>query len=266
MQLDDMILVSVDDHVCEPPDMWDGHLPATSGRTGRPRLVHKKDDTDVWVFEGQQIPNVGLNAVAGRPPEEYGMEPTALHQLRKGCYDVDARIDDMNVNGMLGSLCFPSVPGFVGELFGRSRSRRTASTSSPRSMTPRLQRLAHRHLVRGAPRAASSRWRSRLMWDPKLMADEVRRVARKGCHAITFPDTPGGLGYPSIHSDHWDPFWQACADEGTIVCIHIGSGHRDEPAGPAGAGRDHDLVDARSRSSAAPPSSYSATRCRSSPT
>ena len=23
MTMDDMILVSVDDHVCEPPDMWD---------------------------------------------------------------------------------------------------------------------------------------------------------------------------------------------------------------------------------------------------
>jgi hypothetical protein len=84
-----------------------------------PRLVTKEDGTNLWVFEGQQIPNVGLNAVAGRPPEEYGVEPTALSQLRPGCYDVDARIGDMNANGVLGSLCFPTVPGFVGELFGR---------------------------------------------------------------------------------------------------------------------------------------------------
>ena len=83
-----------------------------------PRLVRKQDGSDVWVFEGRQIPNVGLNAVAGRPPEEYGMEPTALEQLRPGCYDVDARVADMNANGVLGSLCFPTVPGFVGELFG----------------------------------------------------------------------------------------------------------------------------------------------------
>ena len=31
------------------------------------------------------------------------------------------------------------------------------------------------------------------------------------------------LGLPSLHSDHWDPVWQACSDEGTIVCMHIGS-------------------------------------------
>ena len=73
------------------------------------------------------------------------------------------------------------------------------------------------------------------IWDPEEMAREVRRVAQKGCHAITFADNPGGLGYPSLHSEHWDPFWKACADEGTVVCIHIGSGtgmNLQDPSAP----------------------------------
>ncbi|MEE8166703.1 MAG: amidohydrolase, partial [Myxococcota bacterium] len=118
MKMDDMILVSIDDHVCEPPDMWDQHVPA-KWKDRAPRMVRRSDGSDVWVFEGAQHPGVGLNAVAGRPREEYGMEPTSLDQMRKGCYDLDARIGDMNVNGVLGSMCFASVPGFVGELFGR---------------------------------------------------------------------------------------------------------------------------------------------------
>ncbi|MCH2170691.1 amidohydrolase [Myxococcota bacterium] len=221
MQMEDMILVSVDDHVCEPPNMWDNHVPA-SWKDRAPRLIHKDGDVDVWTFEGKQIPNVGLNAVAGRPADEYGMEPTSLKQLRKGCYDIDARIDDMNVNGMLGSLCFPSVPGFVGELF----AKQVKENNEVELATTMLRAYNDWHIDewcgtypgRFIPLALP------MMWDPQLMADEVRRVAKKGCYAITFPDTPGGLGYPSIHSDHWDPFWQACSDEGTIVCIHIGSG------------------------------------------
>jgi predicted TIM-barrel fold metal-dependent hydrolase len=55
------------------------------------------------------------------------------------------------------------------------------------------------------------------------MAEEVRRMAAKGCHAVTFSENPSKLGWPSFHSDHWDPFWAACADEGTVVCLHIGS-------------------------------------------
>ena len=55
------------------------------------------------------------------------------------------------------------------------------------------------------------------------MADEVRRVAKKGCHAVTFSENPAKLGWPHIFGDHWDPFFAACEDEGTVICLHIGS-------------------------------------------
>ena len=221
MKMDDMILVSVDDHVCEPPTMFDNHL-SEKWKGRAPQLQHKADGSDVWVFDGNQIPNVGLNAVAGRAPEEYGMEPTALSQLRKGCWDIDARIDDMNVNGVLGSLCFPAVPGFTGELFAR-HAKENKDGELARVMVQayndwHIDEWCGRYPGRFIPLAIP------MMWDPALMAAEVRRVAKKGCHAITFPDVPGGLGYPTLHSDHWDPFWKACEDEGTVVCIHIGSG------------------------------------------
>ncbi|MCU1344142.1 MAG: amidohydrolase 2, partial [Acidimicrobiia bacterium] len=60
-------------------------------------------------------------------------------------------------------------------------------------------------------------------WDPELMAAEVRRLAAKGCHSLTFSENPEKLGHPSLHSDHWDPFWKACVETGTVVCLHIGS-------------------------------------------
>jgi hypothetical protein len=56
------------------------------------------------------IPNVALNAVAGRPKEEYGLEPQGLDEIRAGCYNVDERIKDVNAGGILGSICFPSFP------------------------------------------------------------------------------------------------------------------------------------------------------------
>ena len=116
MQIDDMILVSVDDHVVEPPDLFEGRLPAKY-RDIAPHVVHEPDGTDVWHFLDFEIPNVGLNAVAGRPRDEYGIDPTSFEELRRGCYDVDARVLDMNANGLLGSLNFPSLPGFAGRLF-----------------------------------------------------------------------------------------------------------------------------------------------------
>ncbi|PQP55192.1 amidohydrolase, partial [Mycolicibacterium austroafricanum] len=58
-----------------------------------------------------------LNAVAGRPKEEYGLEPQGLDEIRPGCWQVDERVKDMNAGGILGSMCFPSFPGFAGRLF-----------------------------------------------------------------------------------------------------------------------------------------------------
>ena len=217
MKLEDMIMVSVDDHVCEPPDMWEGRL-SEKWKSRAPKLVHKDDGSDVWVFEGQQIPNVGLNAVAGRPLDEYGMEPTSLKQLRDGCYDIHARIGDMNANGMLGSICFPSVPGFAGDLFAAQDDKDLARAMVQGYNDWHIDGWCGEYPGRFIPLAIP------MIWDPVLLAEEVHRVAKKGCHAISFSDNPAAKGWPSLHSDHWDPFWKACCDEGTVVCMHIGSG------------------------------------------
>ncbi len=217
MRKEDLILVSVDDHVVEPPDMFDRHLPARY-RDRAPRVVHKQDGSDVWVFEGRQMPNIGLNAVAGRPREEYGVEPTAYDQLRPGCYDLGARVADMNANGVLGSMCFPSFPAFCGQVFHGAKDKELALAVLRAYNDWHVDEWCGGAPGRFIPLAIPP------IWDPELMAEEVRRVARKGCHAVSFSENPEKLGLPSLQRPHWDPFWSACADQGTIVCLHFGSG------------------------------------------
>jgi predicted TIM-barrel fold metal-dependent hydrolase len=216
MQAEDLVLVSVDDHVVEPPDLFEGRVPAKwKGR--EPRVVHKDDGTDVWSYEGNEIPNVGLNAVVGRPPEEYGIEPTSFEEMRPGCYDIDERVRDMNANGVLGSMCFPSFVQFCGQLFARTEDKDLAMAMLRAYNDWHVESWCGTHPGRFIPLSIPP------IWDPALMAEEVRRMAAKGCHAVTFSENPSKLGWPSFHSDHWDPFWAACADEGTVVCLHIGS-------------------------------------------
>ena len=215
--LDDLILVSVDDHVVEPADMFDKHLPAKH-RADAPRVVHKSDGSDVWVWRGQQIPNIGLNAVVGRPREEYGMEPTSFEQLRPGCYDIHERVRDMNANGVLASMCFPSFPSFTGNLFARCEDRELGLLMLRAYNDWHIDEWCGTYPGRFIPLSLPA------LWDPEVMADELRRVSRKGCHAVSFSENPEKLGFPSLHDPHWDPFWQAACDEGTVVCIHIGSG------------------------------------------
>ena len=172
----------------------------------------------MWAFEGVEVPNVGLNAVAGRPPEEYGFEPTAFDEIRRGAYDIHERVRDMNVNGMLGSMCFPSMTGFCGQLFSKTPDRDLGLRL--------LQGYNNWHIDEWCgtlPRPVHAAGDRRRSGTPQLMAAEVRRVSAKGCHAVTFSENPTKLGYPSFHTDHWDPFWQACEETGTVVCLHIGS-------------------------------------------
>ncbi|EUA39938.1 amidohydrolase 2 domain protein [Mycobacterium avium subsp. avium 2285 (R)] len=153
MNKEDMILISVDDHTVEPPDMFKNHLPKKY-LDDAPRLVHNPDGSDMWKFRDTVIPNVALNAVAGRPKEEYGIEPTGLDEIRPGCYNVDERVKDMNAGGILASICFPSFPASPG---GCSPPRTTTSRS--RWCRPTTTGTSTSGV--GPTRHASSRWRSR---------------------------------------------------------------------------------------------------------
>ncbi|MGE0388045.1 MAG: amidohydrolase family protein [Gammaproteobacteria bacterium] len=214
MRMQDMILVSVDDHIVEPPDMFRHHVPAKYADRA-PRMVKLEDGTDVWSFDGKIAPNVALNAVAGRHPEEYGLEPTTLAELRKGCYDVKARIDDMNAGGYLGSLNFPSFIGCQGHLFKNCADKDLALAILMAYNDWHIDEWCGAYPGRFIPCAVVP------LWDPQLAAAEVRRVNRKGCHAVSFLPNPTREGLPSIHTGHWDPYFAACAELGVVNCLHI---------------------------------------------
>ena len=143
--------------------MFDQHLPPQY-KSKAPRVVRKKDGSDVWVFQGEQIPNIGLNAVVGRPPEEYGMEPTSYEQLRPGTYDIHERIRDMNVNGVLASMCFPSFPSLCGEMFFRQPDKELARVVLQAYNDWHIDEWCGAYPGRFIPLALLP------LWDPQLMA------------------------------------------------------------------------------------------------
>ena len=216
MDVNDLIMVSVDDHLVEPPELFDEHMPAKF-KSQAPRVERREDGSDVWTFNGAVIPNVGLNAVAGRPKEEYGVEPTAFDEMRPGCYNVDERIKDMNAGGVLASMNFPSFPGFSARLFAAADDKELALATIRAYNDWHIDEWCGKYPGRFIPMALP------VLWDPQLAADEVRRVAAKGCHSLTFTENPAALGYPSFHDEHWDPLWKALVDENVVLSIHLGS-------------------------------------------
>jgi predicted TIM-barrel fold metal-dependent hydrolase len=216
MRADDLILISVDDHLVEPPHLFEGRLPKKYADDA-PRVVRTDDGADVWIFNGATIPNIGLNAVAGRPRSEYGIEPTAFDEMRPGCWDVDERIKDMNAGGVLASMCFPSFPGFAGRLFAGAADKELALAVLQAYNDWHIDEWCGSYPGRFIPLALPA------IWDPQVAATEVRRVAAKGAKSITFTENPHKLGQPSFHDPAWDPFWGALVETGLVLSIHLGS-------------------------------------------
>jgi predicted TIM-barrel fold metal-dependent hydrolase len=218
MNRDDMILISVDDHVIEPPDMFVGRLPKKY-EADAPHLVHREDGTDVWKFRDTVIPNSALNAIAGRPKEEYGLEPQGLDEIRPGCYDIHERIKDINAGGMLAQMNFPSFPGFAGRLFVTDDV--DFSLALVRAYNDwHVEEWCGTYPGRFIPMAIP------VIWDAELCAAEVRRNAARGVHSLTFSENPSVMGMPSFHDEFWNPLWEALVETNTVLSVHIGSSGR----------------------------------------
>ncbi len=211
-------VISVDDHIVEPPHTFDGRVPARFADRA-PRVVESADGRQTWVYDGKEFPNVGFNAVVGRPVNEYSFEPARFDEMRRGAWDITERIRDMDINGVYASLCFPSfLPGFCGHRLQLTTDDRDLAFAT-------VQAWNDWHIEEWAASRPDRIIPCQLPWllDPAVAADEVRRNAERGFKAVTFSEAPHLLGLPSLHSGYWDPVMAACEETGTVVNLHVGS-------------------------------------------
>jgi predicted TIM-barrel fold metal-dependent hydrolase len=231
-------IISVDDHVLEPPNVWQDRLPAKFKEIG-PRLVRRKvknmkfvggvfsyDEAgehedgiwcDWWLVEDLKWPLTRLSAAAGYPRDEVTVSPITMDDMRQGCWEPKARLADMDVNHVEASLSFPSFPRFCGQTFLERSDKELADLCVKAYNDWMFDEWCAGSNGRLIPLPIIQ------LWDADLAAAEVRRNAARGGHAVCFSEIPPFLGLPSVHSDSWDPFFAACAETETVVCMHIGS-------------------------------------------
>jgi predicted TIM-barrel fold metal-dependent hydrolase len=233
-------IISVDDHIMEPPNVWQDRLPAKFQEVG-PRLVRLKvaemkfvggvfsyreanegeDGTwcDWWMTEDLKYPLVRLMAAAGYPREEVTVTPITMDDMRKGCWDQKARLEDMDINHVEVSLSFPTFPRFCGQTFLERKDKELADLCVKAYNDWMFDEWCAGTDGRLVPLPIVQ------LWDAELAAAEVRRNADRGGHAVCFTEIPPFLGLPSVHDadGYWDPFFRACAETQSVVCMHIGS-------------------------------------------
>jgi predicted TIM-barrel fold metal-dependent hydrolase len=211
-------IVSVDDHVVEPPDIFDGRFPSRFEEE-RPRIVDTESGGQAWLWLDEVHPNIGINAVVGRPRSEMSIDPVRFEHMRRGAWDVDHRVKDMDIGGIWASVCFPSfLPGFVGQRLSLSPKDDDLALTAVRAYNDwHLEAWCGAHPDRFIPNQLP------YLRDPLVAAEEIRRNAARGFKSVTFSEAPHRLGLPSIHSGAWDPFLAACEETATVVSLHVGS-------------------------------------------
>jgi predicted TIM-barrel fold metal-dependent hydrolase len=245
-------IVSVDDHVVEPPHVWERWLPARWREAG-PRVERRGigamrhvgggayeqrfdpdgPPADCWVFEDVVYVHKRHVAAVGFERDDMTMAPITYDEMRPGCYDPKARVEDMELNWVEASLCFPTFPRFCGQTFTEAKDLDLGLACVRAYNDWMVEEWCGDSGGRLVPLVIVP------LWDAALAAAEVRRNAERGVHAVCFSEIPPHLGLPSIHSGAWDPFLAACAETRTTVNMHIGSSSRmpatsaDAPTGVA---------------------------------
>jgi hypothetical protein len=151
-------IISVDDHVVEPPHVWQTWLPQKWRERG-PKVVDKrwgsfrhlsgakydmKEDPEgewgsAWYYDDELIyvhkkfvaipqASTTLDDKGDIVFDRTQMTMTAItyDAMRKGCWDRDERVKDLALNYVDGSLPFPTFPRFCGQTFYEAKDKELA--------------------------------------------------------------------------------------------------------------------------------------------
>ena len=210
-------IISVDDHLMEPFDIFTSRLPDALAERA-PVIVEDERGLPFWRIDDAFFPITIANGASGRPLSEWYNAPQTLDDFRPGVSDVKARVRDMDINGVWASLCFPSFTwGFAGRRFSTMRDSEVGLACLRAYNDWVIEQWCGYDRARFIP--------CQVPWlrDPRVAATEILANAERGFRSVTFPETPERLGFPSIYSDEWDPFFRACEETSTVVNLHVGA-------------------------------------------
>ena len=239
-------IISVDDHVVEPPDLWTSRLPSKyadrcprverdsavfnfeGGVFSYEKGVKNGSPCDWWLYDDLIYPFPKLSAAVGF--ENLDVEPVTFDEIRPGSWKQADRLADMDANHVDVSICFPNVlPRFCGQTFLEREDKDLALLCVKAYNDWMIDEWCE-----GEGKGRLIPLTLIPLWDPVAAAEEVHRCANKGSFAVAFSENPYHLGLPSVHDENnfWDPFFTACQETETVICMHIGSSSKMPSTSP----------------------------------
>jgi predicted TIM-barrel fold metal-dependent hydrolase len=206
-------LISVDDHVQEPPDLWTSRMSAAKWGDRIPRL--ERNGSERWVIDGQVL-NSGQVARAGALMADRTVEPQRWDDVPQAAYVPAERLRAMDAAGVGYSVLFPTVAGLAGEAFGR--------LTDPELELACVQ--AYNDWLIEEWAAASDRFIPQCIvpiGPVDATVAEIRRAVGKGHRGVVFPSVPHDLrDVPHVAESDYDPIWSVCEELDVPLCLHAG--------------------------------------------
>ena len=100
--------LSADSHIIEPADLWEKRI-ESKFKDRAPHIV-QEGGFDQWYCDGVAFGNIGSNQQAGvrfEDPEKL-VRKGVMETVRLGGLDPDAHVKDMDLDGIAGSVLYPS--------------------------------------------------------------------------------------------------------------------------------------------------------------
>ena len=209
-------LISVDDHVQEPPDLWTSRLSKRRWGDRIPHVTTTADGTEQWVVDGQVLLG-GRLARAGALMPDRNTEPNRWEEVPLAAYQPSERLKIMDAAGVDYSVLFPIVAGMAGEAFGRLHD-------------PELELAcvqAYNDWLIEEWAAASDRFIPQCIvpiWPPEATVAEIQRAVAMGHRGVVFPALPMDLrDVPHVAGPEYSPVWAVCEELEVPLCLHAGA-------------------------------------------
>ena len=199
-------IVSADSHVLEPHDLWTTRLAGTPFADRAPKMEGNAEDGYVFLIDGLSPFPIGLAGAAGRPSDTLG----PAGEIRSGGWDTAARLVDMDADGIVAEVLYPSVGMSVAQ--STDREYQLACVRAYNDWVAEFCDGSGGRLVGLALIPAI---------DVESSLAEIERTHALGLRGAMVPAIPSDGHYGE---ERFAPFWQAFADRDWPVSFHVLTG------------------------------------------
>jgi predicted TIM-barrel fold metal-dependent hydrolase len=199
------VVVSCDNHWSIHTDLFYDRFPARL-KDKAPRLYIPPDGNNIWLVDGKS------------PMTEGVKRSKATYECVPGVFDIQARLADMDAEGMDKEIVFPNgVPEFYGFPDVEVRDL--------------IFRIYNDHVAEVQAQAPGRFYGVGQInfWDMSKVRESVEQLVKLGIKAVSLPQNPKGANGLLLDycSREMDPMWAAIQDADLPICFHVGEWFRD---------------------------------------